>query len=296
MRIHLLALLGATLVALPASAETVELVNGDRLSGEIIERTEHRIVLQHELLGRVEIPAEQVKPLTPVAPEKTGLLGTAFMEGWTREIGLGLNGSEGNTVNFNLRTTLDLALENERRRWKISGRYIYKTDDGDETDSNGRFETSHVWLFSTTDWFAFSQGVYDYDKFKAWKSRVTATAGPGYEFVASDRTKLRGAFGVSGQREFSGEKNTNFGGYLAAELEGKLNSIMSLDLKNQIFPYVAPDFGEFRNLSNVDLKIQLTDSPNLNLKIGLENEYESNAVPEDDKNDLTYHTTIGLEF
>jgi putative salt-induced outer membrane protein YdiY len=296
MRIHLLALLGATLLALPASSETVELVNGDRLSGEIIERTEHRVVLQHEVLGRVEIPSEQIVPLTPVTPEKTGLFGTSFMEGWTREVGLGLNGSEGNTVNFNLRTTLDLALENERRRWKISGRYIYQTDDGDATDNNGRFETSHDWLFSSTDWFAFVQSVYDYDKFKAWKSRVTATAGPGYEFVTTDRVQLRGAFGLSGQREFSGEKNTNFGGYLSAELEWKLNSVMSLGLKNQIIPFLTPDFGEYRNLSNLDLKIELTDSPDLNLKIGVENEYESNAVPEDDKNDLTYHTTIGLEF
>ncbi len=206
MRIHLMTLLVPVLLALPARAETVELINGDRLTGEIIERNERRVVLQHELLGRVEIPVDQ---LVPIKPEKPGVFGTRFMEGWNREFALGLTGSEGNTVDFNLRTALDLTLENERRRLKISGRFVYKTEDGGESDINGRFGTHHVWLFENTDWFTFTRGVFDYDRFKDWKSRLTTTAGPGYAFIETDDIQLRGVFGLSGQREFKGEKNTN---------------------------------------------------------------------------------------
>ena len=43
-------------------------------------------------------------------------------------------------------------------------------------------------------------------------------------------------------------------------------------------------------------KIRLTTEPELNLKIGAENEYETDAAREDKQNDLKYWLSLGLDF
>jgi hypothetical protein len=49
-------LAGSLLVLAPlaAAADTIDLVNGDKLSGDLIEQTAERVVLDHPVLGRVE--------------------------------------------------------------------------------------------------------------------------------------------------------------------------------------------------------------------------------------------------
>jgi hypothetical protein len=57
--LHLLTLL---LSASAANAETIELKSGDKLENVVvIERSEDRLVLEHPVLGRLEIPAIEVK-------------------------------------------------------------------------------------------------------------------------------------------------------------------------------------------------------------------------------------------
>jgi len=50
------------LSALPlsAAADTVELTNGDLLHGTITEQTDQTVVIEHPVLGRVELPIDQV--------------------------------------------------------------------------------------------------------------------------------------------------------------------------------------------------------------------------------------------
>jgi hypothetical protein len=76
-------LLAASLAAPSAFAETTELTNGDRLSGEVIERTLDGVVIEHPMLGRITLAADPIEPAKQANP---GLFGTDFMQGWTREI------------------------------------------------------------------------------------------------------------------------------------------------------------------------------------------------------------------
>lgn len=54
-----------------ASAETITLTNGDRLNGELVERTDTRIVFLHPQLGRLELRSGQVLALRPSEPVPT---------------------------------------------------------------------------------------------------------------------------------------------------------------------------------------------------------------------------------
>jgi hypothetical protein len=218
------------------------------------------------------------------------------MEGWTRKVNLGLAGSEGNAVNFNFTGGIDLNLENEERRWFWKGRYFFKTEDGTTTDNNARGETRHDWLIPDSRWFFFAYPVYEYDQFRSWKHRIQASVGPGYDILRRETLKLRSTLGVSGQHEFQGEKETRMSGVWGLDGEWKLDSVNTLTATNQIFAYVVNEPGEFRNFSRFNWELSLTDSPDLSLNVGVQNEYDSAAPSGDKKNDLKYYGTLGLGF
>lgn len=60
-------------VACPAVADTVELNNGDTLSGAVVSQSDSGVVFEHDVLGRIELPAAQVKAVhidgPPAEPE-----------------------------------------------------------------------------------------------------------------------------------------------------------------------------------------------------------------------------------
>ena len=93
MRVLVLLLLVALALPAAARAETIELVTGDKLEGvTILEQNAERWIVEHPLLGRVEIPVDQIKP-----PNKRsrGLFGTSLLAGWSRSISAGFSGSSG---------------------------------------------------------------------------------------------------------------------------------------------------------------------------------------------------------
>ena len=77
-----------------ALAETVELKSGEKLEGTILDSNDDYVEMEHAVLGRIKIPADEIKP--PEEPKvKPGLFGTSFLEGWNKALSAGLSGSDG---------------------------------------------------------------------------------------------------------------------------------------------------------------------------------------------------------
>jgi hypothetical protein len=57
----LLAVLGMACWATPGLAETIELTNGDVISGDVVERNDSATVVDSPVLGRVTIANDQIK-------------------------------------------------------------------------------------------------------------------------------------------------------------------------------------------------------------------------------------------
>jgi putative salt-induced outer membrane protein YdiY len=290
------ALLGSVLlvVSAGASGETFELVDGTRLSGEVLERTDERLVVElaPPLAGRVEIPLDQIAPEAPASP---GLFGTSFLAGWKREVNLGVNGSEGNTVNANARFGLDFGYEDEDKRWSVTQSYLYKSDDNDTTDHNAAFELQRDWLLPGSRWFVRAQYRWKWDDFKAWKHRLTAAGGPGYDLVKREAFQLRGLVGPALTRDFGDVNEWRSEGVVALETVWDLNETMSFNIHNAFFAEFT-DLGQYRDLTGAALTISLAERPQLSLKLGVDSEYESNPEDGDKANDLTYYGTLGLGF
>jgi len=80
-------LLFATAVGIaagPAGAEKMKLANGDVLDGEVVDRDADGVVLEHPVLGRLEIPASQLS----ISTTREGMFGTTLLRGWDRRLEL----------------------------------------------------------------------------------------------------------------------------------------------------------------------------------------------------------------
>jgi putative salt-induced outer membrane protein YdiY len=283
---------GLALVAIagPAWSETmtVELLNGDVVTGEVVERTDERIVLEHPVLGRLEIPIEQVNPRAL----HVGIFGTDFLAGWDKQLDVGFSGSEGDTDETDVLVGASLNYADERKRWIIRGHYELSYSENEIDDHDARVNALRDWLFAGSRWFAFSYSTYDFDEFESWKHRVTTGAGPGYRIIPEGAFQLDARFGPFYTYEFGDERNSRpelAGGLFA---RWKISDANTLRLNSVYFQTL--DQLEFRNVTAFEWKIRLMLTKGLHLKIGIDNEYDS--ASEESKNNLKYYSALAFDL
>lgn len=303
-----------------AARYDIELTNGDRLSGEIDKQSDKFIVLDHTLLGLLQISVEDIKQkvlakradetettskkpeiIPPKfsdnrATEKPGLFGTRFLQGWTRHLGTGLSGSEGNSQVLNFNIGLEAKFKDERERTEFSSAFFFTRSNNETSKNKFHAQLIQDWLKPESKWFYFGQGRYDHDQFGDWNHRISSSGGFGYEFIQSAQAELRGRLGVGLTRTFEG-KDDDYTPEALLGLEGHWNITQNqkFSAKNILFP----DFqnkGEFRNISAADWTIKVKEWGNMSLKFGLQNEYISNTQGDAKNNDFDYFGRLGYDF
>jgi len=314
-------------------ADTVELTNGDVLTGKVIEQTDNRVVLTHPVLGEVSLPADQVaevklsdpdapadqptqaaqieaaeatlaeagytvEPPAPEQPPNPGLkLGpVTLFEGWERRFEVGINGSEGNTVDFNARVALSGFYEDAERRWFVDMVYERASEDNETTENDFYASVTRDWLLPEKKHFYFLTGRYDWDEFQDWDSRVSGAGGIGYQFVKNEKWELLGRAGAGGNQEFGGEDDEfTPEGLLGVNLLWNIADGQSLRFANTYYPDLG-DFSQFRNITRVEWKIALDAVEGMSLAVGAENEHQSDPGGDAEKDDLTYYLSLIWDF
>jgi putative salt-induced outer membrane protein YdiY len=295
MRNRLLLILCIALSGATASAETLKLVNGDELTGEVLEWAVDYVVIEHPQLGKLRLSLDQLD-LETGTPPNPGLFGSRFLRGWNRSIDFGWTGRVGSTNTINITAGLNFNYTDEFRRWRLTGRYFFnKTDDGDN-DNNARIDLRRDWLFPGHDWFAFTSFRYQFDQFEGWQHRTIFSAGPGYNLVKSEAHHLDFRVAPTFTREYAGEKSTKGEALFGVDYEWTISKRTSLSFTNDFYVEWAPSGGDFRNLTIAEWRMRIADDPALNLKIGGSNEYDNSADPGDKANDLRYYLALGLDF
>lgn len=314
-------------------AERVVLNSGDILIGEITARSEESITLNHPVLGEVVLPIDKValvddgqveaeaEPTQPAeeaqaqagngnaaagagdaqagaqaaAGKQPWLRKPDSMKNWKITLDAGVNGSTGNTENFDIVVGAQAVREVETMLTRFEVGYIRGQSGGMVDEHEAFAEAFNEWYFTDSRWSVFAKARYDDDEFEAWINRISATAGVGYLLIDRDKLNVRLRAGAGGRYdggaidEFSPE--ALFGG----ELEYLITSRQTLTASTEFYP-ALDDFGEFRNISKVEWKMALDEAAKLHLKIGAQNEYDSLPGPGSKNNDLMYYAKIGFTF
>ncbi|MEM7229352.1 MAG: DUF481 domain-containing protein [Planctomycetota bacterium] len=194
------------------ASDTITLISGEELDGTVIERGQENIVLQHPILGDIEIPLTGIElingtPMPAIAPVRptpqstttsTPDAAVASMPApavdvpaepevlepdkpkWKSQIEVGANGSQGSTETADFRTTFRTSVEDDGSLFRFDTTYRLSTDRGDRTENRVTVGTFNEWKKANTDWTAFLQSRFDADEFQPWDSRITASGGLGY--------------------------------------------------------------------------------------------------------------------
>jgi len=217
---------------------------------------------------------------------------------WQFRVSLGISGEEGNDVSFLVRTGFSALYEDKFDRWDIETQYLYETEDRKQDENKGHIRITRDWLQPETPWFYFSQGSYHFDKFKYWEHRVTLFAGPGYDFIQTDKFDLTGRLGIGGSRTWGVDNRLYPEGQLGVETAWRPNDINQISASVTLFPDLE-DPHELRAYSRAEWRIKPVKVRDLSIRFGVEHEYESeiNENESDERHfDLIYFWDVELEF
>lgn len=212
-------------------------------------------------------------------------------EGWSASYELGMNGSEGNAVSFNLSTGLNLERKTESQVSKISLNYANASNDGILVRDFALLRGRNEYLFADSPWSLFTEGLIEYDRFQAFDYRLTLASGLGYRFIENETSLVKGRIGLGTSREFGGPNE-----------EWKPELVLGLDLKHQLserqklyctvdyYPNLT-DFSDFRLIADAGWELLLDQATHTSLKIGIIDRYDS--TPEGRRaNDLNYSVLL----
>ncbi|GIW73546.1 MAG: hypothetical protein KatS3mg103_0068 [Phycisphaerales bacterium] len=228
---------------------------------------------------------------------------TGFFEGWTRSVELGLNGSAGNTENLSIRATFQTERESDHLRTLFRARYFYSEDDGSKSENRGRVRGENDWKFPGERYYLFAFGIYEYDEFQDWDTRLQLFGGLGYDFLkerallesGQDRASLKARVGAGVIREFgSDDDDWHPEGVIGLDFLWKITERNTFAAGTEVFPVLDP-FGEFRAISYATYDIQLAEKGDLRLRLGVEHEYDSDPG-EAEEHDVKYFVTLLATF
>ena len=241
---------------------------------------------------------ETVEPELIQADEPVG-----FFEGWTRTAELGLDGSSGNTDNLSIRAIFQTERQTDELRTLLRARYLYSEDDGEESENQGRVRGENDWLFPGERYFIFAFGVYEFDEFQDWDTRLQLFTGLGYDFLkerallegGQDRATLKGRVGAGATREFgSSDDDWQAEALVGLDFFWQITERNSFAAGTEVFPSLS-DLGEFRSISYAAYDVLLSEQNELRLRLGLEHEWDSD--PGDAKeHDVKYFLTLLATF
>ena len=245
--------------------------------------------LEVRRLPTVDVPAEAawLKPVDEL-PEQVE------EKAWTGDLELGLNGSEGNSISFNLYAGVDLDFQTPGGVLDIEFDYSKVTSDSVQIRHQALLDLEHRWL-TTTPLSCFVQFGFDYDEFKSFDSRISTNGGAEYDFIKTDLTRLAGRFGAGFSRELGGPVNAMVPEALfGLNIKRQLTVRQHLEMAVEYLPDWS-DFHKFRLETDAGWKITLDEEKNLSLKFELNDRYDNTPIglrP----NDLTYAALLAWKL
>lgn len=296
-------------------ADTVELVTGDLLHGTVAERSESAVVIEHPVLGRVTLPADQVKAVTlasdapaedaeaipaepPAAVAEAAApngLSQKLLPGWDKHFELGFTGTDGNTQTSSVSVGFAALRENDEERTKLALSVFRNEDDGTRTRNEAAGELTHDWLMPGSPWFKFINAKLEYDEFRDWETRASVFVGVGKQLIDNDKHSVIGRAGIGGSYEYGTVNEPVLEALFGLEWVYTINERQTLSSYVTVFPDLD-EFGESRVLAGSAWTIKIDEADGMSLKLGIENEYESRTEGTAKHNDVKYYGALVFDF
>lgn len=242
-------------------------------------------------------PADQSESAGKIVFEQPGwqVWEQSFWDPWEGSVEFGLSGTDGNSETFNVRLGVTAKHKTEWLVQTVQLTSIQKRANGTTTANTALLDGRLEWPMPQSRWNYFLHGLFEYDEFKAFDSRLSADTGFGYELIQNEVTTLVARSGLSVSQEIGGLNDETkpellFGG----EYKHKFSKTHSISAKVDAYPNIS-DFSDYRVNSQAAWEIVLAEAWGLSMKFSVIDRYDSTpqgAQP----NDVDYSTLLLWTF
>jgi hypothetical protein len=314
MRAALLAVLLFALFAAPAAAQdifqegqtiTVELMNGDKLTGLLEQADGAKLVIRHDILGRLEIARASIKPPAPPKPAPPP------DPAWAGKFDVALSGSEGNTTTGAFRTQLDLKHDDAEAIDTFTIWYARKTTDHDTDEEKSYTLYRHEWRLEDSLWRPFVQGSYDTDQFTDFNSRLAVAGGAAYQIRKDEEHDVTGRLGAGVSKKFGISRNVNpaappariksiedsltYEALFGLDWAWTLSELSKFTFVSDLYPSINPS-GEYRSVVRLAYENKFDADSAWFLKLGTDRFHDSDPGAGKRTSEYNYYLGVGRTF
>ncbi len=341
MRTGRIAAIAFFLGASVASADTVSLNNGDKVTGVIEEVNPTSIIVTTPYAGKLTIDRKAVKtlksdkavmivgadgaktemfvsptaegagagggwretvavaPPLPPAPPPEPPRGTTFLEispFWKNQATLGVVNTTGNdqTTSFAASVLFHYLKKPDEFTLKFQGNYGISNGQ----QNAGLFDENAVYRHDISEKiYAYVDDDVRYDAIKGISLQATATGGPGYWIVRTDKFKfdVRGGPGITYLRTFDGNDNLSPALEAGLRMEYVFNERISAS-EEAAYTTSLTDFDIWRIHSETALLMKVDLERGLGLKLSFDDDYENQPAAGRKNNDTRLVLSATLDF
>ncbi|MET0043151.1 MAG: DUF481 domain-containing protein, partial [Candidatus Thiodiazotropha sp. 6PLUC3] len=105
---------------------------------------------------------------------------------WKHQLEMGLNGASGNSDTMNIHLGFSTEYTDLEKAWNFSTAYDRAKSDGDVSANRFFADLKREWIWPGIPWFSYMQGRYDWNQFKDWDDRISASSGIGYQHIKNE--------------------------------------------------------------------------------------------------------------
>lgn len=214
---------------------------------------------------------------------------------WTGNVDFGMNGTSGNSENFNLRLYAETKRERPDSILTSNILYTYANTAGTVTVNRALLNAKNEWLFANSPWSYFVSGGAEYDEFRAFDLLIFGHTGLGYTWIKDDSTLLKTRGGFGGSYPIGGpDEQFTPEALLGLDYERRFNDRAKLVLNGTVFPDIS-NISQYRAETRAALEFVIDPIRNIGMKIGAVDRYVSN--PQGRKhNDVEYFTSVMWKY
>ena len=307
-----------SVLAIPAAADQLLLVNGDRLTGTVETMADGVVTVKGDLVGTVKVAVSDIQsiqtedpvrlkypdgrqleqPLTPATNLKDIEAVNPPQPRWKGELTAGAVYTRGNTDNDAYNFSAMLSKRTEKTRTTIKGdaaRRKERSDDGTEEVTEDWWRTSAKYdYFVSPKWYLFGEGRYETDKVADLNRRIVLGSGLGYQWIDTSKTHLGTELGLACVREsYEDGSDSSLSASAGYHFDHQFNNTFSIISDLTYYP-TTEQISDYYLTSTHELRAKINDHLFTNFRVLFD--YDDTPAEGKGSTDVKYLFGIGLTF
>ena len=297
--LYLICLMGiAQFVA--ADVQTLHFSNGDRLSGQILERSATHVTIVTSFGQQLQVPSELLETQgdkskeIEVTSEEIVAASKAKQRSWDAHVELNSTFSRGNTDSSLLNLQADYKLERNRHRYDVDFSSLREEKDGNSVKEQDRLILGYNYLYSDR-WFFALNSTIEQDPISLLEHRISLNPAVGYDvWNESDRTlNVQLGAGYSSERVAKKDESSSLIDWRLKYGQYLMNGDLEVFHTHQIYRNLEGRQNTVFN-SQTGLRYDLTDDIYVNVQLNYD--YDTEPALDTEAEDITFLIGAGVSL